>query len=214
MLEAVVVSESAWDPVAERRFGVASAGLGFRYGSSLGRSVSAPWSGYDLHFGVDARGLFGKRVGWAFGLGLLAGGIVPQGIDGRVDLLPAGVGVALPRLGFVSLVSGVRLAFSSYAPYALVQFPVELRGEIDVARAWRLVIAGELDFSTVGRGTVPGTDGFSALLALRWGRPTQDQQDQQDQLGSRGRFVGVQMWEIRGVPYLGFVLGVEAGFGG
>ncbi len=198
------------DYASQRRFGVASAMLGFRYGVSTDHGTGRePWSGYALALGADARGLFGKRVGWAFGLGFSAGGIVPQGVDGRIDLLPAGFGVALPRMGFVSLVSGVRAAFSSYDPYGLLLFPVELRAEIDYCRCGRIVIAAELDFSTVGRGHVPGTDGFSALLGLRYG-PRAARGGEQ----SRGRFVGIQVWEIRGVPYFGFVLGAGAAFGG
>lgn len=223
MLDAVVVAQEfvgsagSADPidfVHDRRFGVASAGLGFRYGRSLDHSAGAlPWSGYDLQFGAFARALWGKRVGWAFGLGFSAGGIVPQGVDFRFDFLPAGFGVALPRMGFVSVMGGIRPVLSSYDPYGLFLFPVELRAEIDFCRCARLIVAAELDFSTVGRGTIPGTDGFSALIALRYrgGRSTSGERS-----GSiaRGRFVGVQMWEVRGVPYLGFVLGVEAGFGG
>jgi hypothetical protein len=198
------------DPVRERRFGVASASLGFRYGTSTDHGTgTAPWSGYAIAFGADARGLWGKRVGYAFGLGFRAGGVVPQGVDGAFDLLPLGFGVALPRMGFVSLVGGLRAAFSSYDPYALLLFPVELRAEIDLSRRVRLILAGELDFSTVGRGRIPGTDGFSALVALRWGR-----NGGRDSMQARGRYVGLSMWELRGVPFFGFVLGVEASFGG
>lgn len=211
MLAAIVLAEEVTDFVPERRFGVAAAGLGFRYGRSTDHGAGdAPWSGYDLHFDVAARGLYGKRVGYAFGLGLSVGGIIPQGVDFRFDFLPVGFGIALPRMGFVTLTGGLKPAFSSYDPYALLLFPVELRAEVDVCRCARLIVAAELDFSTVGRGHVPGTDGFSALVALRWGR----RRGEQPGMTSRGRFVGVQMWEVRGVPFFGFVLGVEAGFGG
>lgn len=223
MLDAVVVAQEFvgsagdGDPIDfahDRRFGVAAAGLGFRYGRSLDHEAGTrPWSGYDAQFGAFARALYGKRVGWAFGLGFSAGGIIPQGVDFRFDLLPAGFGVALPRMGFVTLMGGIRPAFSSYDPYALLLFPVELRAEIDVCKCARLIVAAELDFSTVGRGTVPGTDGFSALVALRY-RARKPGPGERDGSTARGRFVGIQLWEVRGVPYLGFVLGVEAGFGG
>ncbi|CAN5581315.1 hypothetical protein BH09MYX1_BH09MYX1_40160 [soil metagenome] len=209
MLEALALAQETSDFVRDRHFGIASASLGFRYGrSTVEDTGDARFSGYDIHLDLAARGLYGKRFGWAFGLGLSAGGILPQGVDLRFDFLPAGIGVALPRMGFVTLVGGIRPVVSSYDPYGLFLFPVELRTEIDLSRVMRLVVAAELDFSTVPRGHVPGTDGFSALVALRYGHGDRDGHL------TRGRYVGVQVWEVRGVPYLGFVLGIQAGFGG
>ena len=203
--ETYVAPEEPVDFAKDRRYGVASAGFGFRYGRSTDQGIPQ-YGGYDLQAGVDARGLYGKRVGYAFGLGFHFGGIVPQGVDFSVDVLPVGLGLALPRLGFVALVGGVRPYFASFQPYALFSFPVELRAEIDLGRRVRVIAAAELDFSTVGQGHVPGTDGFSGILALRYGKADDDGQ------WGRGRYVGLGFWEFRGVPYLGFVLGTQASF--
>ena len=58
----------------------------------------------------------------------------------------------------------------------------------------------------VGQGRIPGTDGFSGVLALRYGKADPDGQS------GRGRYVGLGLWEFRGVPNLGFVLGTQATF--
>lgn len=196
------------DWVERRDTGLGSAQLGWRHGRTAEPTSSAPLvlGPYDLHGGVLARGYYGGRLGPAFGLGFEVGGLIPTGVDLAIELLPVGIGVGLWRSGFLALTGGVRPIFSSYEPHALALFPTELRAEIDLGPRWRVIAAGELRWSSVGsggRGAIPGTDGYAASLALRRGGSSAWEG------WSRGRFVGIAVWEQRGVPFLGFTMGVQ-----
>ncbi|WP_438024861.1 hypothetical protein [Sorangium sp. So ce233] len=196
-------------PIDRRDHSVSSGQLGLRYGRTPepGPQALGP---YDVHGGLSARALLGRTVGPAVGVGFEVGGFAPGGIDLAFELLPVGVAVALPRTGFLMLTGGVRPMASSYGARALLLFPAELRAEFDLGARWRATAVGELRMSPVGRGTIPGTDGFAATLALGWpsGQVRRDESTGWQEW-SRGQFVGISAWELRGVRFVGFTVGIQ-----
>ncbi|WP_437810979.1 hypothetical protein [Sorangium sp. So ce1078] len=201
-------------PVDQRKVGVASGVLGLRYGTTP-RPRSEALGPYDVHVGVSSRSMLGQRVGPAFGVGIEVGGFAPGGVDLALDVLPAGIGLALPGTGFTTLTGGARLMVSSYGAHGLVLFPAELRTEIDLGAGWRAIAASELRLSPVGRGTIPGTDGFAMTLAFGWakGRVRPGEEDGWKEW-SRGQFAGFTAWELRGVRFIGFTVGMHVVSGG
>lgn len=203
-------------PVDQRKHGVGSGQLGLRYGRTLEPRAEALGT-YDVHGSIAGRSMLGQRVGPAMGIGFEVGGFAaPWGVNLAFELLPVGIAVALPRTGFVMLTGGVRpMVLSSYDPRGLVLFPAELRAEIDFGAGWRAIAAGELRMSPVGRGAIQGTDGFAATLALRWANGRVRQGDSDDwKEWSRGQFAGISAWELRGVRFIGFTVGMHVVSGG
>jgi hypothetical protein len=124
-------------PAETRDYGLGTASMYLRYAHSRD---AAPLSGLtDLVVGgLSARGLYGKRVGYGFGLGFELGGGGAPGFAFGFDLFPAGVGVALGPTGYLGAFFGVTAGgVSGRIPFT-VTLPSELRLEVDVGRDARL----------------------------------------------------------------------------
>lgn len=130
-------SNEASSPSSDREYGVADAEIYARYARSL-RHTSANGLTDLATVGLDAHGLYGKRAGYAFGLGFALGG----GVDGTfaygMHLSPAGFGIALGKNGYVMLLAGIGFdGATSRVPLSLT-FPTEALLAFDVGRNARI----------------------------------------------------------------------------
>ena len=130
------------DPI-EHRYGAASIDMHFSL-DRIGEPSEARGLADRTTVGLAARGVFGERVGYAFGfdVGIGVGLGAAAGAAYSAHLLPVGVGVVIGDTGFVALTSGIGTSGVSSSVDGAFELPQELRIELDVTRAARLGLYG------------------------------------------------------------------------
>jgi hypothetical protein len=88
--------------------------------------------------GFGLRGLYGRRVGFAFRLDLDVGAAGPPGFVYTATLFPAGVGVTFGETGVLALRAGVGVFGVTARLAPALAMPAELRLELDVTRRARV----------------------------------------------------------------------------
>jgi hypothetical protein len=200
-----------FSPVEERDFGFAMAHLYARYARSRDADALAGLS--DLVVGgISARGIYGRRVGYGFGLGLEIGAsVVDPGFAFSFDLFPAGVAVAIGPTGFFGAFFGVSVGgVTARVPYSIM-LPAELRLELDVTRRARLGAMLAVSWAPAeedrrgGSELFPFADETTLALTARFGKTF-------PRSGSnmgRGYFFRLERREQMGTTLLGLAFGVE-----
>lgn len=163
-----------------------------------------------LTVGMSARGLYGGRVGYGFGLEFEAGAARPLGFAGMIHAFPAGIGYALSPTGFIGFFSGIGTSGVTGSVPAGLDLPQELRLQLDAGRLARLVLTARGTFIVGREARQQGQFGFHetqfgvfAHFGKREGGP------QRRETFASGHFFGLERREVMGSAFLGLVFGTQ-----
>ncbi|MDC3988627.1 hypothetical protein [Polyangium jinanense] len=210
----VSVSASAQEEelpgVEDRRYGLASVNMFLRY-----TQVRDPEAMHNLSSllmgGLSARALYGKRIAYAFGLGLEFGAGGAPGFGFGFELYPAGVAVAIGPSGYFGIFGGIGVnGVTARVPMTLV-LPAEVRLELDVtkrARVGALFAVGWTpadDVRQTRAGLFPFVDENTMALTARFGKTF----EKYGNLMGRGYFFRLERREQMRTVSLGLVFGWE-----
>ncbi|HEY2365519.1 MAG TPA: DUF3750 domain-containing protein, partial [Polyangiaceae bacterium] len=117
----------------ERRYGLANAWLASSAARPIDPSQAGNLEGLGT-LGLTARGLYGKRAAYGFGLDFAFGAGIPASFVYSAHLFPAGFGVTFGPTGYVGVFAGVGTSgVTTLVPPAL-EIPIEARFEFDASR--------------------------------------------------------------------------------
>ena len=207
------LSAPAWAelrPVEERSYGVGSTTMFLRYAHVRDPEQAAGLSGLVMG-GLAARGVYGKRFGYAFGAGLELGAGGAPGFGFGFELYPAGFAVAIGPTGFFGAFMGVGVnGVTGRVPMTLV-LPAELRLELDVTERARIGALFAVNWTPADDvrqsrgGLVPFADENTMALMARFGKTF----PKYDTVMGRGYFFRLERREQMRTVFLGFSFGVE-----
>jgi hypothetical protein len=187
----------------ERRYGMANAWLSVSGARPIDPTKAGGLEGLGT-LGFTGRGLYGKRVGYGFGLDFAVGGAVPASFVYSAHLFPTGFGVMFGPTGYIGIFAGIGASgVTTLVPPAL-EIPIEARLEFDASRWARVGFRAQLSWNllTPERGEHELSFGTFA----RFGKTRQSRN--YGFLGS-GYFIGVERRELMGTAWLGASFGVE-----
>lgn len=196
-------------PIAERQVGLATATMSVR---ALVARDSLPSGLSSLYLaGLSTRGIYGKRIGYGFGLGFEFGASSAPGFAFGCDFFPAGVALAIGPTGYLGAFFGIGVNGSTARlPYAFVM-PIELRLEVDWTRRARLGAIASISFTPTNDARRGGSDLFSfadeSLLGVsaRFGKTFQEYGTTM----GRGYWFRLERRELQRTVFLGGSFGVE-----
>jgi hypothetical protein len=161
--------------------------------------------------GISTRAVYGKRVGYAFGMGFELGAAGAPGFAGGIDLYPVGMAVTFGPTGYLGVFAGIGAnGVTGRIPGTLVM-PAELRLELDVtrwARIGALLAVAWIPLEEArqhGSWLIPGVDETTMALSARFGKTFA-------QYGAnmgRGYFMRLERKEQMKTVFLGASFGVE-----
>jgi hypothetical protein len=164
--------------------------------------------GQMLTVGMSARGVYGGRLGYGFGLEFDLGAALPLGFAGMIHAFPLGIGYSVSPTGFIGVFSGIGTSGVSNAVPAGLDFPQELRAEFNVGRMARIALTARGTFIAFREARRQGQFWFHETqfgAFARFGR----QSGYDNMSYTSGTFFGVERREIMGSPYVGLVFGTQ-----
>ena len=200
----------------ERKYGLASLYLYSHYAR-----VTDPEDARGLSdlatVGFEARGGYGKRLGYGFGVDLEAGVGLPVGFAYATRLYPLGLTLGFADNTFLGAFVGIGAdGIGGHVPGAF-EVPAELRLEVDLADEARWGVSARSSLYS-GAASRRGDGLFSSLgdeLLLstfaRFG--TVELCGCPGHMG-RGYFFALERGQVLGSAYLGLKFGIEADYGG
>jgi hypothetical protein len=192
------------DGAVDRQYGLASAWVE----ANIARPIDpAHMGGLEgrAAVGVVVRALYGKRVGYGFGLDFDLGGGVPASFAYSMHLLPLGVGVMFGPTGYIGLFAGVGTSGVTTLVEPAVELPIEARLEMDVTKHARIGFRGAVSWN-VGT-SLRQLEELTVGAFARFGKTRR--YDHQGFVGS-GYFIGFERRELMGSAWLGLSFGVES----
>jgi len=124
-------------PARDRKYGVGDVDIYTRYAHAA-RGASANGLTQLGTVGLDVHGLYGKQVGYAFGLGFDLGLGIDQSFAYGARISPLGWGLALGPSGYMMLIGGIGFdGVSARVPLSGI-FPVQLVAAYDVTARVRI----------------------------------------------------------------------------
>jgi hypothetical protein len=164
--------------------------------------------GQMLTVGLSARGVYGGRLGYGFGLEFDVGAAYPLGFAGMIHAFPLGIGYTVSPTGFIGVFSGIGTSGVSNAVPAGLDFPQELRAEFNVGHVARISLTARGTFIALREARRQGQFGFHETqfgAFARFGH----QRGYDNTSYTSGTFFGLERREIMGSPYLGLVFGTQ-----
>jgi hypothetical protein len=195
----------------ERRYGLGVAQLAASVARPIDPRLANGLEGFGT-FGFSGRGLYGKRVGYGFGLDFAFGAGVPASFVYSAHIYPTGFGVMFGATGYAGVFAGIGASGATSIVDGALEIPIEARFEVDASRFARLGFRASAQWNalTPSRETShlanPAFDEIAFGAFARFGRTRQVGRD--GFLGS-GYFIGVERRETMGTAWLGVSLGVE-----
>jgi hypothetical protein len=162
--------------------------------------------------GLTARAVHGTTLGPAFGADLELGAGFPAGFAYAARLYPVGAGYMFGANTYLGLVTGFGASGVSARVPGALEFPVELRAEIDAGERARLgfrAVVTEVPASAARHVQRPVGDEILYGSFIRIGRAPPG-----CGCGGRGYFFGLERREIMRTYWLGATFGLESDFGG
>jgi hypothetical protein len=168
------------------------------------RSTDAGGLAERTTLGLSGRAIWGKRVGYAFGLDLELGAGFPLGFAYGVHLHPAGIGLTIDGFSFIMLTAGFGTSGVTARVPSALELPVELRAEIDAGPRARVMLRAGLVWIDTERSQTRLSsfvdETFFGAYA-RFGR--------RSRRFANGTFFGLERRDLMDTYWLAFVIGSE-----
>jgi hypothetical protein len=158
--------------------------------------------------GLEARLVYGGRVGYGVGLDFHLGAAGPAGFAGGVHLYPVGIGYAISSTGFVGIFSGFGTTGVTGAVPAGAEFPQEIRAEFDITDRARIAMRAQGIFIpglAARRQSATLFDETLLGIYTRFGKRV----SQDNFAFASGTVIGLERRELMGTPVLSLVIGTE-----